>query len=60
MLTSSVYTDAFSFFTIKKCQKIQKIDENSYCGRGKSLWKSSEQLDEFQRDFQEKHDIWKY
>ena len=27
--TSSVICDAISFFVIKKCQKIQKIDEKS-------------------------------
>ena len=30
MLTSSIYADVISFFVTKKCQKIRKIDENSY------------------------------
>ena len=29
MLTLTVIHDVITFFVIKKCQKIQKIDENS-------------------------------
>ena len=38
MLTLTVIHDVITFFVIKKCQKIQKIDENSYYSRRKSSY----------------------
>ena len=37
LLTSSVTCDAISFFAIRKCQKIRKIDEKSYPIDGENL-----------------------
>ena len=52
--------DAISFFVTRKCQKIQKIDENwwKWLILTEKFFISSERLEKYQWNFQERCDLW--